>query len=172
MFNKLKKIISILVIAAELVCFVQIAHAEDWSYTIDTDNGPVTLVLPEGKTFEEGYIEMAKLYLGERADYEKLLAETEDLIAKAKEYEDAVAELQKLQDELAEKNEELNTLYKKVSKGQALNFIITAGISTDLSFNKPTKADVGFGIEILHGWIIMVEASYPLEFTFKTGMRF
>jgi len=172
MFKKFKKILVIATIVTELVCFAQVLHADDWSQTIETSVGPKTLVLPEGMTFKEAYVEMAKLYLEEKADYEELIKQTEDLMQKSKDFEAVSLQLESLQDELSQKNAELNELYKKLNRTHPLNFLVTAGVSTDLTFSKLTSMQVAFGVELFEGWLLMLEAGYPLSFSFKTGIRF
>ena len=172
MFNKFKKIISILIIIVEALCFTHFAFASDWSYTIETSVGPKTIILPEGKSFEEAYIEMAKLYIEEKADCDRLLKETEELTQQVKEYEASSIHLEELQVELIEKNEEINKLYAKISKGQQFNLVATAGLSVNNTFDKIVGMTVGFGVELFGRWLIMADAAYPLSFTFRTGIRF
>lgn len=172
MFNKFKKIVSFLIILVEALCFVHVVYADDWSYTIDTSAGPKTIILPEGKTFEEAYVEMAKLYIEEKADCDRLLKETEELTQRVKEYEAASGDVEKLQTELIQKNEEINSLYAKISKGQQFNFVVTAGLSVNNTFDKIVGMTVGFGVELFGRWLLMADAAYPLSFTFRTGIRF
>lgn len=171
MFNLFKKILMILIIFVEGLCVVQAIHAAEWTYTIQTSAGEKTLVLPEGMSFEEAYVEMAKLYIEERFDHEKLIEQTTELIAKSKEFEEISVKLQALQNELVQKNEEISNLYKKLNRVHPVYFLTTAGVSTN-AFAKIDSIDLGFGLELFETWVAVVEVSYPWCFGFKAGVKF
>jgi len=169
--NKFRKFLTWSIIIVEIVCVAQTIHATGWSYEIQTSEGPKTLILPEGMTFEEAYIEMSKLYIEERIDHEKLIAQTNELIEKSKEFEETSLKLKTLQNELVQKNEEITNLYKKLNRVHPVYFLATAGVSTD-AFKKLDHVSIGFGAELFETWIAMLEVSYPWQFSFKGGVKF
>lgn len=166
-----RKLFAVAIIIVECLCVNQVLSAENWSYDIETSAGTKTIVLPDGMTFEEAYIEMSKLYIEERLDHEALIVQTQDLIAKSKEFEEASVHLQTLQKELSDKNEELSNLYKKLNRVHPIYFMTTVGLSTN-TFKEVDSIDVGFGIEFFEMWIAMIEVSYPWSFGAKIGVRF
>ena len=172
MFRRLRKLLTIIIIIVECLCVNQIISADGWSHDIETSDGIKTIILPEGMTFEEAYIEMSKLYIEERLDHEALIAQTQDLIAKSKEFEEASVELQALQKELAEKTEELSNLYKKLGRVHPVYFLTTAGITTGTLFQTVDSINVGFGVELFETWLTILEVSYPWTFGVKVGVRF
>ena len=171
MFKWFKKVLTISIILVESLCVVQAINATEWIYEIQTSAGEKTLVLPEGMSFEEAYIEMAKLYIEERADHEKLIEQTAELVAKSKEFEEVSAKLKTLQDELVQKNEEISNLYRRLNRVHPVYFLTTAGISTD-TFAKVSSIDLGFGLELFESLVAIVEVSYPWCFGFKAGVKF
>lgn len=171
MLNKFKKIITIFVIIVECVCISQIAFANQVSFEIDTSIGKKTVVVPEGMTIEEAYCEMAKLYIEEKVDHEKLIAQTQDLIEKAQQYEEASQKVISLKETLIDYEKKLAELYKKLAKRPFVSPIVLLGATTS-TFDKIDSVSLSAGVEVSDSFIVLAEAHYPWSFGLNFGMRF
>lgn len=171
MFNGFKKVLTILLIVIEGLLISHLVFADSWSYDIETSRGTKTIVLPDGMTFEEAYIEMSKLYIEERYNLEDLMAQTDELVKKAEAYEASSEALQKLQKELSDKTEEINNLYKKLNRTRVVYFLAEAGVSS-AEFKKIDRIDAGFGVLLFETVALIGEVSYPWSFGIKAGVKF
>lgn len=105
-----------------------------YAYTLETSRGEIELTVPEGVTLEEAYYEMAKLYLEERFDHEKLISSSEKMIKEYEEYSslnDRLKEENKVLLEKYEKTlsdyEDLLSLYREKNKREFLRPLLGAG---------------------------------------------
>jgi len=171
MFNRFRRILAIVIIVVECLCVSQVVAAQQQSFKIQTSIGEKTLVVPDGMTIEEAYCEMAKLYIEERASYETLAIQTEDLVSKAKEFEETSRKLVSAKQELADKEAQLADLYKKLGKTPMFSPVVLVGMNT-ASFDRIDAFSISAGVEIYGSAVVLAEATWPWSFGIKAGVKF
>lgn len=171
MMEKLRKIIIFLIMFVEVICITNTAFAKDNEFVVSGSFGTKTLIIPEGTTIEEAYVEMAKLYLEEKADNEKLISQLEDIIQKSNDYEVTSLKLKSLQEDLNEKNKELIKLYQEITKPVLFSPLIDFGITTS-EFKKIDGMSLGLGVEILEKAMLSCVISYPFSIGIRAGVKF
>lgn len=169
MCDKFKRWVSILLIIVEFVALGHLAFAQ--SFQVQTSIGTKTLVVPDGMTIEDAYVEMAKLYIEERADHEKLISQTEDLVEKAKKYEEVSNELNNIKSDIIDKDNEIINLYKKLNQKRFLAPLFMLGVKTE-GFKKVDGVSIAAGVEIFERASLFVEMSYPWSIGLKAGVKF
>jgi len=139
-------------------------------FTIATSKGEVDLIIPEDMTLEEAYENMASLYLEERYDLEEALAEIDKLTSEAEEYIEEVNRLEEEVDILQNDNEELQDLYDRETRDEAISilFDIGFGIESDLSYFLSTS----FGVQLFDTWYGQIQVSYPIRIGLSLGREF
>ncbi len=102
------------------------------AYTVPTSRGDIELTVPDGLTLEEAYIEMARLYLEERWDHEKLLEESALLTKELDIYIEENKQLRAQYNKLLTSYTKIDELYAELTKVKPMSSIITANASYDL----------------------------------------
>ena len=102
------------------------------AYTVPTSKGDIELTVPDGYTLEEAYIEMARLYLEERWDHEKLLEETSLLTKELNIYIDENKTLRAQYNKLIMSYAKIDELYTELTKVKPMSNVITGNASYDL----------------------------------------
>jgi hypothetical protein len=146
-------------VIAFAVCLLTttVAYSDSVQIEHPREDRAVTLEIPE--TYEElreAYIEVSKLYLGERADLEDALEINSELRQRITELEAQIADLFLLQHDLVSNNEELQdrqttTIQQVVSVGSRVNFDGSYGGS------------VGFGMMFQESVIGTLHVGFPLS---------
>lgn len=134
------------------------------AYTIETSKGPVELEIPEGYSLEEAYCEMAKLYLEERWDHEKLIVDAKELSDSVDSY---IEENRKLREEcttLQNSYDRLVSLYEERTKVKLLQPFMGAHVGSDSEFNSMSFG-LDFGAIVLDRFITYTSVSYPWQIT-------
>ena len=149
--------------------FVDVLTAK--SYVIETSRGEQTVVIPDGYTEEQAFLEMSKLYLEERFDHEELLGQTENLLASIENYKSEVQNYMEKNTLLVKENDELVALYKKLSRVRLVTprLALRGGFSLD---TEEPLIGVSAGVEVLEKLTIMTEVSYPLSLGLQIGVSF
>lgn len=102
------------------------------AYTVPTSRGDIELTVPDGLTLEEAYIEMARLYLEERWDHEKLLEESALLTKELDIYIEENKQLRAQYNKLLTSYTKIDELYTELTKVKPMSGIITGNASYDL----------------------------------------
>ena len=102
------------------------------AYIVPTSKGDVELTVPDGLTLEEAYIEMARLYLEERWDHEKLLEESALLTKELDIYIEENKQLRAQYNKLLTSYTKIDELYTELTKVKPMSSIITGNASYDL----------------------------------------
>ncbi len=136
-----------------------------WETTIQTSRGEQTLTLPEGMTFEEAYIHMAKMYLEERFDHEDLIISAQTLV---KQVESFRHENQKLYDLYVQRGEQYKNLSSLYEEALRKRFIIPSMHIGALYGIEEQQVQV----QGMFGVIVLERLSFHtlLQFPFAVGM--
>lgn len=102
------------------------------AYTVPTSKGDIELTVPGGLTLEEAYIEMARLYLEERWDHEKLLEESALLTKELDIYIEENKQLRAQYNKLLTSYTKIDELYTELTKVKPMSNVITGNASYDL----------------------------------------
>lgn len=171
MVDKLRKIISFCIIVIEILFITQVSLAESMEFQVNTSIGIKTVIVPDNMTLEEAYIEMAKLYIEERADHEKLIEDTQAIIEKANSFEVVSDELQTLKNDLIEKDNNIIDLYKKLNQKRFFTPVVMFGVGTD-SFKQIDHLSFGLGCEFFESTSLIFEVTHPWSINLKVGVKF
>lgn len=171
MLDKIKRILILLLILIESLYVGNLLFAESNEFEVKGSFGTETVIVPEGMTIEQAYVEMARLYLEERADNEKLIEQFEDLKQKASDFELVSIKLKSMQEEVIEKNKEIIKLYQKLTSPVFLSPLVEFGITTS-TFKQIDSISLGLGVEILEKALLSISLSYPFSIGIKAGVKF
>ena len=115
------------------------------AYVVPTSKGDIELTVPDGYTLEEAYIEMARLYLEERWDHEKLLEESALLTKELDIYIEENKQLRAQYNKLLTSYTKIDELYTELTKVKPMSNVITGNASYDM-LNK------GINLSVTGGW--------------------
>lgn len=156
----MKRLISFFLVFNILTLFV---YGE--SYVINHQGREITLYIPDSyEELRESYIEVAKLYIGERVDLEESLELNQELID----------DLQIIKENLKEIEEEFlgyREIMEEALKPKLFSNIITIGTTFDIINGSPS-IKMGYGIEIREKYIIGFKAYFPLSVGVAMGVKF
>lgn len=145
-----------------LLIFVLFSTISATAETIELEhprkNRTVELHVPD--TYEdlrEAYIEMSKLYLGERADHEATLEVNEELRETITDLETRVSDLLLMQDQLVDTTEELED-------ARITSFQQVVGINSYVAFNGSYGGGAHFGVMFRETIIGSLTVGVPLSF--------
>lgn len=141
------------------------------SYTIETSRGTQILELPEGYSFEEAFVEMAKLYLEERFDHEDILVVVNDLNLKVEYYMKRVDELNTKNNSLSERYANLNDLYKRKAEKDLFKPSMSLGYVLNMT-NMSSTYLLSFGGTVYNRISLHTILSYPLGLGISIGVQF
>lgn len=149
------KIVCTLII---LILSIASLHA----FTVTTSRGDVEVVVPEGYTLEEAYIEISRLYLEERWDHEELLEETSLLTKELDVYIEENKQLRSQYNALITSYTKIDELYAELTKVDPLRGTITGNASYDIMSNNVNLAIAG-GCSILE--VLDISAGVSTSFS-------
>lgn len=137
------------------------------AYTVPTSKGDIELTVPDGLTLEEAYIEMARLYLEERWDHEKLLEETALLTKELDIYIEENKQLRAQYNKLLTSYTKIDELYAELTKIKPMSSIIIGNASYDM-LNK------GVSLSVTGGWCFyeVLDITAGLSTIFEPNRQF
>ena len=155
----IKKIFTLLLV---LISFPLIAQE---SFIINTSQGEKEVVIPEGMTPTEAFLEMAKLYWEERWDHEQTLKREQEAYDQIDRLNVVIDDLQKEIEKLQEQLRETERLLDKALKPDpfALRTIITYGNNS---------VGGGLSITLFESVGASLSAEYPLGFRVGISYQF
>lgn len=140
-------------------------------YKIETSRGIQTVSIPDNYTTEEAFLEMSKLYLEERLDYEELLNQMDPLLSSLKSYEKQVEDLKLAYEDSLKKERELANLYKQASKVTLVAPSLLTGVYYQFE-EANLSASLSFGVSLLEKFHVYTTLSYPISIGLQVGVTF
>ena len=139
------------------------------AYVVPTSKGDIELTVPDGYTLEEAYIEMARLYLEERWDHEKLLEETSLLTKELNIYIEENKTLRTQYNNILMSYAKIDELYAELTKVKPISSVITGSMSYDM-INRATYLNIGGGWNLYE--ILDITAGLSTSFSLGTEKKY
>lgn len=145
-----------------LLCLPFSAFAE--TYDIETPDGTtVKLDIPSSySALRRAYIEVSKLYIGERHDLEIALELIEDQEVIIEDLEEQIEELIDVQDKLLAENESLRN--QQITPIQQI-----VSIDSAMKFDRTFIGSGNFGFMFFESFFVTLKVGYPLSLGLQLG---
>lgn len=138
------------------------------TFVVQTSRGEYPLVIPEGTTIEQAYIQMAELYLEERFDHEDLITHTQTLLRQIQDYKNSIIQYSQSQEILIGKQKELTSLLEARSKTTLVAPVL--GLQASYNF-EAMQVSILAGVRLFEKIDLMTQLGYPLSFGLYLGVR-
>ena len=141
------------------------------AYTVPTSKGDIELIVPDGYTLEEAYVEMARLYLEERWDHEDLIDKADDLTREIDIYIDENRALRESYSKLLKDYEKLNSLLEAKSKVVPVQGFLGINASFSERFSVLTPS-LKAGVFLFEKVMLETSLGYPWSLGIGAGFVF
>ena len=147
-----------------IICVLFTGSVFAAEYQISTSKGEQRIVIPEGVSELEAFLEMSRLYLEERFDHEDLLTSVDSLEKTIERYRKENVELLDLYRDANKEKEELSDLYKTKSR------VKTILPSFGMAYSFSNQFDFDFGVLLFEKFQVSTVISYPFEMGLRVGI--
>lgn len=153
-----------------LIIFMTSLSLPAWETTIETSRGEQRLTLPEGMTFEEAYVQMAKMYLEERFDHEDLIISAQTLVKQVESFRHENLKLYDLYKEQQEQYKNLDSLYQEALRKRFIIPSMHLGALYDIE-EQQVQVQGMFGVIVLERFSVHTLLQFPFAVGMSVGVQ-